>query len=70
MPTEPPKPPKRLEDLDLPPNMYRMTLEDLDRLGIPRSHSVISPGFGNKSKTPPEPETKDSQTGQEPPKSS
>jgi hypothetical protein len=36
---------------------YWGTPEDLDRLGVPRSHTVISPGFANKSKPSPKPET-------------
>ena len=39
-------------------NAYIGTPEDLDALGIPREHTVISPGFGNKSKPSPKPETK------------
>ena len=48
-------------------NEYIGTPEDLDALGIPRAHTVISPGFGNKSKPPDKSETKPSQTGSEPP---
>ena len=39
---------------------YIGTPEDLDALGIPREHTVISPGFGNKSRPPDKPETKPS----------
>src|SRR5215467_15557242 len=31
-------------------NQYIGTPEDLDELGIPREHTVISPGFGQQSK--------------------
>jgi hypothetical protein len=48
-------------------NAYIGTPEDLDALGIPRAHTVISPGFENKSKPPDKSETKPSQTGPEPP---
>ena len=48
-------------------NEYIGTPEDLDTLGIPREYTVISPGFGNKSKLPDKSETKPSQTGPEPP---
>jgi hypothetical protein len=51
----------------LGPNDYLGEPEDLDRLGIPRSHTVISHGFGNKSKPPQKPETKPSPAGPEPP---
>jgi hypothetical protein len=42
--------------------------EDLDKLGIPQEHTVISPGFGPKSKQPPKPETPPSPAGPETPK--
>jgi hypothetical protein len=61
---------RSIEPHMLGPNQYLGEPEDLDRLGIPRSHTVISHGFGNKSKPPREPETKPSPAGAEtPPKS-
>ena len=48
-------------------NEYIGTPEDLDALSSPREHTVISPGFENKSKPLEKPETKPSQTGHEPP---
>jgi hypothetical protein len=48
-------------------NAYIGTPEDLDALGIPREHTVISPGFGNKFKLPDRRETKPSRTGPETP---
>jgi hypothetical protein len=50
------------------PNWYLGEPEDLEALGIPRSHTVISPGFGNKSKPPQKPETKPSPAGAETPR--
>ena len=47
---------------------YIGTPEDMDALGIPRSHTVISPGFGPESKPPQKPDTKDSETEPKPPK--
>jgi len=49
------------------PNHRWGTPEDLDALGIPREHTVTSPGFGPKSKPPQEPETKPSPAGLETP---
>jgi hypothetical protein len=48
-------------------NAYIGTPADLDALGIPREHTVISPGFENKSKPPRQVRDKASQTGPEPP---
>jgi hypothetical protein len=38
---------------------YIGTPEDLDELGIPQEHTVISPGFGHPSKPPTKPEPKE-----------
>jgi len=37
-------------------HQYIGTPEDLDELGIPQEHTVISPGFGHPSKPSPKPE--------------